>query len=79
MEESMEILHLQNKGTHLNALEKFYIYAEHKKQNHLNDDQTIFPNKIFDTHKPNPAATHPLLPPINIPRQNSTRQPHPVS
>jgi hypothetical protein len=49
MKETMEILHLQNKGTHLNTLEKFYIYAEHKKQNHLNDDQTIFPNKIFDT------------------------------
>jgi hypothetical protein len=49
MEETMEILHLQNKGKHLNTLEKYYIYAEHKKHNHLNDDSTIFPNKIFDT------------------------------
>jgi len=30
-------------------LSDFYIYAEYTNNNHLNDDQTIFPNKIFDT------------------------------
>ena len=45
----MQILQLQNKGAHLNTLEWIYIYAEYTKNNHLNDDSTIFPNKIFDT------------------------------
>jgi len=44
----MQILHLQNKGAHLNSIERFYIYAEYTKENHLNDDSTISPNKIFD-------------------------------
>jgi hypothetical protein len=39
----------QNKGAHLNTVEKYYIYTEYTKDNHLNDNQTIFPNKIFDT------------------------------
>jgi len=30
-------------------LSTFYIYAEYTNNNHLNDDQTIFLNKIFDT------------------------------
>jgi hypothetical protein len=63
MQETMTILHLQNKGMHLNTIERFYIYAEHKKQNHLNDDSTIFPNKIFETLiKPNPAIAPPPPP-----------------
>jgi hypothetical protein len=63
IQETMTVLHLQNKGTHLDTIEKFYIYAEHKKQNHLNDDSTIFPNKIFDALlNQNPAITPPPLP-----------------
>ena len=46
---TMQILQLQNKGAHLNIIERFYIYAEYTKDNHLNDDSTISPNKIFDT------------------------------
>ena len=46
---TMQILQLQNKGTHLNTIERFYIYAEYTKDNHLNDDSTVSPNKIFDT------------------------------
>jgi len=46
---TMQILQLQNKGVHLNPIERFYIYAEYTRNNHLNDDSTIFPNKIFDT------------------------------
>jgi len=38
----------QNKGAHLNTVEKYYIYTEYTKDNHLNDNQTIFPSKIFD-------------------------------
>jgi hypothetical protein len=45
----MQVLHHQRKGTHLNATERFYIHTEYAAVNHLNDDHTIFPNKIFDT------------------------------
>ena len=45
----MQILQRQSKGAHLNTVERFYIYAEYITNNHLNDNQTIFPNKIFDT------------------------------
>jgi len=40
---TMQILHLQNKGAHLNTIERFYIYAEYTKGNHLNDGSTISP------------------------------------
>ena len=46
---TMQILQLQNKGAHLTTIERVYIYAEYTKNNHLNDNSTIFPNKIFDT------------------------------
>jgi len=46
---TMQVLQLQNKGPHLNTIERFYIYAEYTKNIHLNNDSTIFPNKIFDT------------------------------
>ena len=53
---TMETLKWQNKGPHLITIERFYIYAEHLDNNHLNDDHTIFPNTIFETllkpHKP---------------------------
>jgi hypothetical protein len=45
----MQVLHHQKKGTHLNTIERFCIHKEHAAGNHLNDDHTIFPNKIFDT------------------------------
>ena len=45
----MRILKLQNKGAHLNTLERFHIYIEYTGNNHLNDEVTISLNKIFDT------------------------------
>jgi hypothetical protein len=60
----MQILRLQNKGTHLNTIERFYTYTEYTNGNHLNDDSNIFPNKIFDTllkpHQPWHNPTTPL-------------------
>jgi len=44
----MQIIKWQNKGSHLNTIERFYIYAEYLNNNHLNDDHTIFPNTIFE-------------------------------
>ena len=36
------------KGPHLNELERSHIYAEYITNNYINDNQTIFPNKLFD-------------------------------
>ena len=43
----MQILQRRNKVLHVNTIERFYIYAEHLNNNHLNDEHTIFPNKIL--------------------------------
>jgi len=59
----MQILQRQNKGPHLTTIERFYIHAEYLKNNHLNDESTIFRNIIFETflkpHQPeNPTHAH---------------------
>jgi len=46
--DTMQILQYQNKGSHLNTIERFYIYFEFTKHDHLNDEYNISPNKIFD-------------------------------
>jgi hypothetical protein len=61
--DTMQILQYQNKGKHLNTIERFYIYTEFTKNNHLNDEYNIYiyniyiyniyiynisPNRIFD-------------------------------
>ena len=45
----MQIPHYQKKSLHLNTIERFYIHIEAASNNHLKDNHTIFPNKIFDT------------------------------
>jgi len=45
---TVQILQYHNKGAHLNTIEQYYIYAEFTKNNHLNDEHNISPNKIFD-------------------------------
>jgi len=42
----MQILQYDGKGTHLNTIERYYIYAEFS--NHLNDEHNISPNKVFE-------------------------------
>jgi hypothetical protein len=44
----MKVLHHHKKGTHLNTIERFHIHIEHTAGNHLNDDHTNSPNRIFD-------------------------------
>jgi hypothetical protein len=44
----MQVLQHHKKSPHLNTIEKFHIYPEYLNDSHLNDEQTIFPNKIFD-------------------------------
>jgi hypothetical protein len=43
----MQVLQYQNKETHLNTYKRFHIYAEYISENHLNDEHTIFPNKLL--------------------------------
>jgi len=66
-----------NKGPHLNTLERFYIYAEYLNNNHLNDKHTILPNIIFNTLlKTPPAINTPLLPtPQSFQTKNPTQDP----
>jgi hypothetical protein len=44
----MQILQRHNKGAHLNTTERYYIYVKFTKNNNLNDEHNISPNKIFD-------------------------------
>jgi len=45
--QTMQILQYRDKGTHLITIERFFIYAEFCKNNHLNDEHTVSPNKIL--------------------------------
>ena len=47
--QTMQILQYQNKGTHRNTIGRVFIYAEFSKNNSLNDEHSISPNKIFET------------------------------
>ena len=58
----IQVLHHQRKGEHLNTIDRFYIHKEHAARNRLNDDQTIFPNKIFDSLIKNPITPTHLTP-----------------
>jgi len=48
IDQIMEVLQYREKGTHVTTVERFFIYVEFSKNNHLNDEQSIYPNKIFD-------------------------------
>jgi len=47
IDQTMQILQYREKGTHLNTIERFFIYAEFSKNNHLNDEQSISRGKKF--------------------------------
>jgi len=46
--ETIQILQYQGKGAHLNTIERYFIYKEFSKNNHLNYEFNVSPNKIFD-------------------------------
>ena len=46
---TMQVLHYQKNGPHLNTIEYFYIQIEVASNDHLNDSHTVFPDRIFDT------------------------------
>jgi hypothetical protein len=43
----MQILKYHGKCTHLNTIQRYYIYAEFIKNNHLNNEHNMSRNKIF--------------------------------
>jgi hypothetical protein len=45
---TMQILQHEGKGAHLSTIERYLIYTEFSKNNHLNDEYNITPNKTFD-------------------------------
>jgi hypothetical protein len=47
MENTMQVLNFNKKGTHTDTLEEFCIYKETIEDNQLSDKHTIQPNKIF--------------------------------
>jgi hypothetical protein len=60
----MEILYTTTKGRLMDTIEKFHIYDETRKNNQINDKNTVRPNAIFDVivrelpdraHPPNQA------------------------
>jgi len=48
IQDTMQVLQYQRKGTHLNTIERFFIYKEFSINNHLNDKFNITPNRIFE-------------------------------
>ena len=48
IQDTTQILQYQNKGNHLNTIERFYLYTEFTKNSHLNYEYAISPNRIFD-------------------------------
>jgi hypothetical protein len=57
-----QILKRHTKGTHLNTVKCFYIYAEYINNNHLNEEHTITPNRIFETLLKTPTTINPPPP-----------------
>ena len=44
----MDILYVTKKGKLMNTLERFHIYDETKRNNQINDKNTVHQNIIFD-------------------------------
>jgi hypothetical protein len=49
----MNIINVKQKGRHMNTLERYYIYLDAMKNNHLNDQHTVVHNRIFETIRNN--------------------------
>ena len=61
----MQILKRHTKGTHLNTIERFYIYTEYVSNNHLNVKHTFSPNSIFEILPKTQPAINAPPPPFN--------------
>ena len=79
IQDTMQILERQNKGAYLNTIERYYNYTEFTKDNHLNDEHPISPNKIFEallipdqTVNPPPPPIEAVTPPKHGPSADPT-------
>jgi len=81
MQDIMQDLQYQRKGTHLNTIERFFIYKEFSINNHLNDEFNITPNRIFEALlKPSNNSPNSQPPPTpDQLRNNVPPHPHPIS
>jgi len=71
-------LQYQRKGTHLNTIERFFIYKEYLITSQLNDEFNINPNKIFEAilkPKKNNPTSHPPPTPDQLRNNNQTFTP----
>jgi hypothetical protein len=48
LEDTMQVVNIQNKGPHLNALERFHIYKQQKPGVVLNDNYADLNNPLFE-------------------------------
>jgi hypothetical protein len=56
----MDILYTTGKGKFMDTVERFHIYSETRKNNQINDRNTVKPSAIFDvinSHDPPRAHT----------------------
>jgi endo-alpha-1,4-polygalactosaminidase (GH114 family) len=44
----MEVIQTAKKGRYMDTIEKYHIFKETKKNNHINDKHNIEPNAIFE-------------------------------
>jgi hypothetical protein len=75
IQNTMQIPKCYTKGTRLNTKERSYTYAECVKNNHLNDEHTITPNRIFEVLLKTPTATNPPTHPRPHPFNNGHTAP----
>jgi hypothetical protein len=72
IQDTMQILQYQNKGNHLNTIERFYMYTEFTKDNHLNGEYNISPNRIFDALPLNLTCSRFHTPVFSLPTQETS-------
>ena len=48
MEETVDTLHIVQKGNYMNILEKYHIYLETKRNHQISDESTVGINKVFN-------------------------------
>jgi len=76
IQETMQVLQYQRKGTHLNTIERFFIYKAFSINNHLNDEFNITPNRTFEALL-KPSNNSPTSQPPPTPDQLKNNDPLP--
>jgi hypothetical protein len=61
VDSTMQLLNISNKVSYSDTLEKFFIFAETKKRNKVNDQHTFGPKGFFDVITQNTTSQSVLL------------------